>query len=198
MNLSANKSFFNSKALEWDSITNHNPQKINYLLDKLNLNKHDSVLDVGTGTGIILSFLLERISNQGSITAIDLAEKMIERAQKKYGQNPINFITGDVTSLNKPETYNAIICYSVFPHFANQNHTIHALHNLLQDKGKLLICHSEGRETINSRHGDIKENIISHPLPPVEETSNLLGKNGFQILEKEDTSQIYYILGQKI
>lgn len=198
MKLSASRDFFNSNAQDWDNITQHNPDKINYLLDKLALTFQDSVLDVGTGTGIILPFLLQKLNHRGSITAVDLAEKMIERARKKYGQYPIEFITGNVTSLHRPQTYKAIICYSVFPHFKNQEHTLQALHELLQNNGKLLVCHSEGRQAINSRHGEIKHNVISHPLPPIEETSNLFKKVGFQILDKEDTPEIYLCLGQKV
>lgn len=41
-----------------------------------------SVLDIGSGTGVAIPYLEERIGPKGKITALDIAEKMLEISKK--------------------------------------------------------------------------------------------------------------------
>lgn len=54
--------FFNSVANDWDNMIKVDERKINYLLDKLSIHQEDKILDVGTGTGVLIPFLYERVS----------------------------------------------------------------------------------------------------------------------------------------
>lgn len=198
MNVESNRNFFNNKAEEWDNIVHHDPGKIQYLLNLLGPGKGEAILDVGTGTGVILPYLVDLTAGQGRITAIDLAEKMIQQAQKKYGRYPIEFISGDVTFYPLPEkSYDAIICYSVFPHFVDPGLTVKRLAALLKPGGRLLIGHSESRDTINARHRNLGNSLISHGLPPVEEVTALLEEAGLQVVDQRDSETLYYVLGKK-
>jgi demethylmenaquinone methyltransferase/2-methoxy-6-polyprenyl-1,4-benzoquinol methylase len=186
-----NRMFFNSRAEIWDDITNHNPKKIRFLLNKLALNPNSSILDVGTGTGILIPFLLETTNNTGYITAIDLSEKMIDKAKEKFANLPINFIVGDATQYNfLQNSFDAIICYSVFPHFIDPLQTIKKLATLLKENGQLIVCHSECKEKIDSRHREIKNKLISHGLPAVDETALLFKKAGLLVIDQEDNDEL--------
>ena len=48
------KEFFNSIAEEWDKITKVNEEKINFLLSRIHIQEGDKVLDIGTGTGVLI------------------------------------------------------------------------------------------------------------------------------------------------
>ncbi|MFZ5754058.1 MAG: class I SAM-dependent methyltransferase [Bacillota bacterium] len=198
MTVELNRSFFNNKADQWDNIVNHNPERIQYLLGKLCLIPGASVLDVGTGTGILLPFLLKLVGETGRITAIDVAEKMIEKAKAKFPHPNIQFIAGDVTDASfPPQSFDAIVCYSVFPHFINPWETLQSMNRYLKDGGLLLICHSESRETINQRHKELGRSLISHGLPPAEDLEALLTEVGFKVIDKKDNEYLYFVLGKK-
>ena len=53
------------------------------------------VLDLGAGTGIFTSRLLERYP-KASVTLLDFSENMLDLARKKFSENPyISFVSGD-------------------------------------------------------------------------------------------------------
>lgn len=196
MTVEHNKEFFNNMATEWDEITNHNPEKINYLIEKLNLKFGKKVLDVGTGTGILLPFLYKKIGDRGEITAIDLAEKMLKQAKLKYPYPNIKYVEGDVTQVSLPHAFfDKIVCYSVFPHFVDPFKTLTSLRKYLKVDGTLLICHSESREKINQRHDSISENLISRKLPLVDDLKQLVITAGFKVIETEDNENFYFLKG---
>lgn len=199
MSVEQNRLFFNIKAAEWDSTTKHDPEKIIMLLEKLELDKTDALLDVGTGTGVLLPYLLEFTGYKGNITAIDLAEQMINKAKEKFGHHPIRFITGDVTVYPfANHSYDKIVCYSVFPHFFNPLQTLKRLASLLKENGLLLVAHSEGRETINARHLEHGNSLISHGLPPAAQLAALFSQANLKAIDQADCADYYYVLGKRL
>ena len=52
-----NRDYFNSVAENWDQIVNHDPGKIEGILTLAGVKEGDIVLDVGTGTGVLIPFI---------------------------------------------------------------------------------------------------------------------------------------------
>ena len=50
------KEFFNEKAGVWDKITVHDLEKVQYIAELMGIRSNDRILDVGTGTGILIPF----------------------------------------------------------------------------------------------------------------------------------------------
>lgn len=60
-----------------------------------------SVLDVGCGTGITAMQLADRVGPAGSVTGVDLSERMIERARLRAAGRPeVSFVVGDVLEVD--------------------------------------------------------------------------------------------------
>jgi demethylmenaquinone methyltransferase/2-methoxy-6-polyprenyl-1,4-benzoquinol methylase len=74
-------------AEKWDTICHHDKNKNNEMLDLVNIKQGSKVLDVGTGTGVMIPFLTSRIGDTGEIVAVDVVEKMIEVARSKYNDS---------------------------------------------------------------------------------------------------------------
>jgi demethylmenaquinone methyltransferase/2-methoxy-6-polyprenyl-1,4-benzoquinol methylase len=144
--------FFNSLAEKWDEDNHYDFKKIELMLRLLNIRQGDAVLDVGTGTGVILPYLLQ-FTQAENITAIDAASKMIEVAQKKFEDTKINFVTGDVLDYPFGEnSFDHVVCYSVFPHFDEKSKTIEHISGILKIGGLFSILHSASKEKINGVH----------------------------------------------
>lgn len=193
-----NKEFFNSVAEKWDTICNHDRDKINQILDLLDIGEGGRILDVGTGTGILVPFVLSRVGRIGKITAVDLAEKMLEVARKKFDYPNVQFIQGDILEMELPENnYDFILCYSVFPHFADKQLAILRMSKYLKKGGKFAICHSQSREDINNLHKNASEAVSKDNLPDIDTIKGYIINAGMDAVCEVDNEKMYVIIGRK-
>lgn len=67
------------------------------------------ILDLGAGTGLFASLLVERYPN-AKLTLIDLADNMLDVARARFDGNPnIEYVCADYTSFIAPDTYDIVI-----------------------------------------------------------------------------------------
>ena len=187
------ETFFDTMAERWDAVCVHDPEKIRTILDRTNLRRNARILDVGCGTGILESYLLPYEPRQ--IVAIDIAGQMIEKARVKYPDHPlIEFLQEDAMSY-KGKGFDYIILYSAYPHFMRPERLIKHMSDLLVPGGKLVICHSESKEKINTHHHRHADRL-SLPLPPAREAAWM--EPYLLPLVVEDTEQLYIVCGKRL
>jgi ABC-type Mn2+/Zn2+ transport system permease subunit/ubiquinone/menaquinone biosynthesis C-methylase UbiE len=194
------REFFDKHAENWDSMVHHDSKKIDIILNMLELKPNHHVLDVGSGTGVLIPYLSNIINLEGQITAIDFSQKMIEVAQKKHPIETypnIVFSIQDVNNMNIVNHYNAAICYSCFPHFQDKQKVIKKLTQSLQKGGRLLIAHSNSREFINNLHKKAGEEVSEDNLPPISVISEMIKKSGLQIKNSLDNEEMFFICAEK-
>jgi len=106
------------------------------------LDKNDTVLDIGCGSGIIAYGLSPWVKH---IHGIDISQKMIERARKNCSDIPnIAFSEGNITRLGiKGNPFSKIIAYSVLQYLRNEGEVASAFEELsgvLHPKGTALLA----------------------------------------------------------
>ncbi|WP_196001559.1 class I SAM-dependent methyltransferase [Clostridium sp. 1001271B_151109_B4] len=183
-----NREFFNSLAYKWDEICDHDDKKIREILELSNVKKDSKILDIGTGTGILISYLLEKLPSK--LVGVDISENMIEVARKKYKDEDVKFIVSDIMNFNE-DKYDYIFIYSAYPHFKDKEKLFEHLSELLNENGKVIIAHSQSRDEINHVHSKsdiVKEDI----LLSVEDNSKIINKY-LKIEKTIDNSEMYYI-----
>lgn len=186
-------------AENWDNICWHDEKKINEILDLIDLKEGSKIIDVGTGTGVMLPFLSSRIGGTGRIAAVDNAEKMIEVARSKYADPKITFIAGDIFELELPhEQYDLIMCYSVFPHFEYKATAAERLGRFLKPGGKIAVCHSQSRDEINSHHKNAAAEVSGDYLPEAEIIKGYFNNSGFRTVVEIDDERMFAVVGEKI
>lgn len=193
------REFFNSVAEKWDGMCMHDAKKINKILDMTDLREGQKVLDVGTGTGVMIPFLLARVGACGGITAVDVAENMLEIARSKNPAPNVSFIQADVTTADLGEdSFDLIVCYSVFPHFKDQPMAIGNMHRFLKSGGKILVCHSQSREDINKLHsGSSSEEINRDYLPSAAVIGEYMRRRGMKVLTEIESREMFVVMAQK-
>ncbi len=196
------KEFFDKYAETWDEITFHDPKKLIRILSVLDLKLGQKVLDVGSGTGVMIPYLFNYVKESGSIVAIDFSENMIMISKRKHPIEKfpnLKFKVQDINNFSMNRDYDAILCYSCFPHFQYKDQTISHLIKGLKKQGKLMIAHSDSREKINNIHINAKSKIIHHDsLPTIEKISSLMEKSGLKVIETLDNNEMFYIIGVHI
>lgn len=194
-----NRAYFNAIAEKWDGMISHNEHKIRSILDMAGLRKGFRVLDAGTGTGILIPFLHSYVGNSGSVTAVDIAERMIEIARNKYGSENVRFAAGDVLEADLPEGYfDCVMCYSMFPHFEDKRAAVQKLARYLKKAGKLVICHSQSREAINNLHGGMSGPVRNDNLPPADVLKEYFDSAALEATSTVDNEEMFVIIGRKL
>lgn len=191
--MNSQREFFNSVAHKWDTMCVHDHDKINSILDMLNIKDDSCILDVACGTGILAPFLHKR-NNHGKITCVDISENMIEVAKSKYNYENMEFIAADMMEYTPSEKIDAIILYSCFPHFENKECLITRLSSMLNKGGKVCICHSQSRDAINRLH-ESKAEVAEDRLPTAATTSKMMEEAGFTVIKLMDNEEMYVVIG---
>jgi ubiquinone/menaquinone biosynthesis C-methylase UbiE len=98
--------------------------------------KPDSLIDIGCGTGQMLS-RISQFHPGIQLTGIDKAEEMIRKCRDK--KIPGQFICGDIGEMEAPpQKYDAAICCHSFPYYENKSQVIEKVHGMLNKNGKAI------------------------------------------------------------
>ncbi|HNY11888.1 MAG TPA: class I SAM-dependent methyltransferase [Candidatus Wallbacteria bacterium] len=203
-------SFFDAMAEKWDTICFHDPAVITRMMELTGISDERGpdgkikILDAGCGTGIMIPFISHFTAGTDiELDAIDLSEKMIATARNKLSAyKNVNFMTADILDENSAFSkksggkYDAVFLYSVFPHFNDYADAALKINRLLKPDGKMIIMHSESRETLNRMHSS-QDAVADAMLPPAKELSEIFIENNFKIKYTLDTDYCYFILAQK-
>jgi ubiquinone/menaquinone biosynthesis C-methylase UbiE len=139
------------------------------------------ILDVGTGTGILIPFLLEAIGSTGQVSAIDYAEKMVKICKSKYADLPnVTFTVQQVEKLDfQSQTFDAVTCFGLFPHIENKEEALRQINRVLKTNGKLIIAHALSSEEIEAHHHNASSVVAHDELPKAAVMEKLLTQGGF-------------------
>ena len=192
------KEFFNSEACSWDEKCRHDMEKVAKILDLVQIEKGSRVLDVGTGTGVLIPSLSKRVTETGQVKAIDVAENMIEIAQQKNPYGNVLFRCEEaLADSGNEEPFDHIHCYSMFPHFKNKKEANEKLSTKLKVGGKLTICHSQNQDAINNLHKQKNEAVKEDNLPTKAAFVRLFHSTGLQTVSTVDNDEMFVMIATK-
>ena len=165
--------FFENYAGTWDRDRKENPEILSFLVTLMGLSAGDTVLDAGSGTGILLPYLHRAVTGIGRIEELDYSHRMLEQARQKFASVPgVTYTEKDILKYKLPQkTYDAIVCLNFYPHIAQYKEVfIKKMTAALKQDGALIIMHDMPRSRVNALHarGEEGQSCI---LPPVDISS---------------------------
>lgn len=193
------KEFFNGVADRWDDMSEHDGKKIRYIISLLKLKGDEKILDVGTGTGVMIPFYEETLKS-GSVIAVDFSEGMIKKCREKFpsSEHPsITFDVADVYDLTYNNEFNVVMSYSCFPHFTDHQRAIDIFAKALRRGGRFAIAHSSSRDHINHIHSHSSSHIQDDVLPSLEEFRPMFKKAGLHITFERSDDEYHIIIGKR-
>ena len=148
------------------------------LLSALKLNGRESVLDFGSGTGVLAKKIIKELSNGGNLTCIDLSEAFLNKVRKKLHKNTnVNYILGDIQEMNIPSnTFDKIVITWVIHHIADdiRPDLLQSIVNTLKPNGKIYVI-----EFLALPHGILEAKLI--------DLFNEIGLSGREGYRKKNT-----------
>jgi len=193
------KKYFDQLASTWDKeLTQDRLNCLNNIIKELNIKPGYCVLDLGSGTGILLPFLIAELGDEGKIVALDFSAEMLCQAKAKNFQPIVDFAQADVLAI--PLADNSVelaICNSVFPHFDDKVGALKEIARVLRNNGRLVICHTMSRAMINQLHRSIGGVVVHHLLPLEFQLKELMKQAGLRVTRFEDSPKRYLVISEK-
>ena len=201
-NVTSRQSFFNEIAETWDKrfqtweLTNF----LKRLLPTFGLMEGQKIMDAGTGTGILIPFLLHAVGPTGHITAIDYADKMIEVCRSKYGnRSNVSLAVQKVEQINySSESFDVVTCFGLFPHLENRQEALRQMNRVLKRGGRLIIAHALSSTEIKAHHHNASAVVAKDALPSRSKMRRLLKQAGFYRIRIIDKPGCYLCLSDKL
>lgn len=121
---------------------------------KYDVTQKQSLLDVGSGAGQILKFLLKETGAEAQIVGFDLSQQMLKRASHRLKSDRPNYIAGDLMQLPFADnSFDSITCGWVMEYLPDPAPGLNEMKRVLKPGGTALILATEDTFTgaMNSR-----------------------------------------------
>lgn len=167
------------------------PDRLEATVKAGRLQRGEKVLDVGTGTGILIPYILKRGPSQ--VHACDLAENMLRRVKEKFPQVITHHC--NVRDLPLPDdSLDAAFINACFSNIMDKSKSLDNLHRVLRRKGRLVVSHPMGRDFII----ELKKYAPFHLdlLPDEAEARELSDRHGFEIVSFKDEPLFYIFVAE--
>jgi ubiquinone/menaquinone biosynthesis C-methylase UbiE len=168
------------------------PERLEKIVANGNIAKGDTVLDVGSGTGILIPIIKKY--KPGSIYACDLSEGMLEQLRKNYPY--VKTIMADVRDLKLPKgSIGAAFLNACYPNIVDKAGAFSNMSRMMKAKGRIVISHPLGKAFILSLKNGAPFPLDEFPEEP--EAGALLKPFGFEIETFIDEPRLYILVATK-
>jgi ubiquinone/menaquinone biosynthesis C-methylase UbiE len=171
------RAYFDRHASSWDEMLRYHERASNLLevISWFKLAEGQWVLDVGTGTGILLPLIRKIIGSKGMLVGFDFSFKMLEKAKLRPCHGDKILVSATVKSLPfQPRIFDRIICFSALPHFPNKLKALLEMVRVLKTGGDLFIAHLKSVEELNQFHQSLGGPVANDLLPPPERVRKMM------------------------
>ena len=169
------------------------PERLEKIVLSAGISGSDRVLDIGTGTGILIPIILKY--EPALVYANDLSKKMLESVKARYPD--VRTLHGDIRDLKLPQSsIDVVFVNACYPNIADKHRSFVNIRRMTRSGCHIVISHPMGSSFI----GLLQEKVpFSLDDFPEDETvaMSLFSPYGFKVsdLVKEDNLYILVLEG---
>ena len=168
------------------------PERLEKIVAHGKITRGDTVLDVGSGTGILIPIIKKY--KPGSIYACDLSRRMLEQLKKNYPY--AKTIMADVRDLKLPKgSIDATFINACYPNIVDKAVAFSNISRMMKANGRIVISHPLGKAFILSLKKGAPFPLDEFPEEP--EAGALLKPFGFEIETFIDEPMLYILVAMK-
>ena len=169
------------------------PERLEEIVKSAGIRGSDVVLDMGTGTGILIPLILKY--SPALIYANDLSKKMLQSVKARYPG--VRTLHGDIRDLNLPnQGIDVVFVNACYPNIADKHRSFANIRRITREGCRVVISHPMGSSFIN-----FLQEKVPFPLDDFPEdemvAGRLFGPYGFRVnnFVKEDKLYILVLKG---
>ena len=168
------------------------PERLEKIVAAANIENGNVVLDVGSGTGILIP-LIQKYA-PGRIYACDLSEAMLSQLHKNYPD--VETIHSDVRDLSLPDScVDVVIINACYANIADKVGAFKNMGRMLKPGGRMLISHPLGKSFVQSLKRNAPYSLDDFPIKT--EAEKLFSPFGFDIRAFIDEPSLYILVNVK-
>lgn len=168
------------------------PERLEKIVASARINTGDSVLDVGSGTGILIPLI--RAYEPRTIFACDLSEAMLAHLRKQYPYALA--IAADVREISLPDnSMDVVMMNACYPNIVDKDSSIANISRMMKPNGRMVISHPMGKSFIDSLKE--KSPFPLDDFPQRSEAQDLFEPYGFEIQDLIDEPRLYILVAVK-
>ena len=168
------------------------PERLETIIAQGKITKGDIVLDVGSGTGILIPVIKKYKPDR--IYACDLSEVMVEQLNKNYPD--VETIVSDVRDLRLPDcSIDVVFINACYPNIVDKAGAFSNISRMMKARGRIVISHPLGKSFILSLRDETPFPLDEFPEEQEAEAS--LKPFGFEIETYIDEPKLYILVATK-
>ena len=193
------REYFDQLAPTWDERFSENSLRcLRDIVAELGVRPGHCVLDIGTGTGVLLPFLIAEMHETGRIIALDISAEMLAQAKRRAPYLTVNLTQANAMAIPLVDhSVDLAVCNSTLPHFEDKASALKEIARTLKKRGRLVICHTMSRAMVNRLHEELGGVVAGDRLPDEYGLREQVVDVGLTITHFEDRDERYLVIAEK-
>ncbi|MDE6301832.1 MAG: class I SAM-dependent methyltransferase [Muribaculaceae bacterium] len=169
------------------------PPKVRLILTLCGVEPGMRVLDLGTGTGVLLPYLSEMVGPDGHVTGVDISRGMLAECERKNSHlGNVSLECKDFETEPIDGKFDLVLLYCVYPHLHYPIATLRRLFDeSLAPEGRIIIAFPNDEVFVNNIHAD--KHAPHEPLPSATSLAARLAAAGFPTRVVAESEELYIV-----
>jgi len=165
------------------------PERLDEIVASGRIGKGSTVLDVGTGTGILIPLI--QAYKPAAIYACDLSDVMLAHLKEQYPY--VNTLAADVRDLDlSSRTIDVVFLNACYPNIADKQGSFDNISRMLKSGGRVVISHPMGKSFIDFLK--VQSPFALDDFPNKAKARTLFEPYGFKIKAFRDEPELYILV----
>jgi len=187
--------FFDHHAATWDRDMDLDAlRRLSRVVRMAGVEAGERILDLGSGTGVLIPHLLDALGPRGTVVAADFSAEMIRQSARRRWDSRVSLVQADGLRLPFANgAFDRVLCNATLPHFADKQAALGEMTRVLRPGGVVVISHPIGRRRVAEIHQAAGGPVEEDRVPNVPVLTAMLYQAGARVTQAVDDPEFHFV-----